>query len=50
LNDNIIFTFRSHPSVNTIASAPDFKPRWPSDHLKKANNHVEKTGYDTTKS
>jgi hypothetical protein len=27
LNDNIIFTFRSHPSVNTIASAPDFKPR-----------------------
>jgi hypothetical protein len=50
LNDNVLFTFLGDPIVDAIAGATNFKPIQPSDHLKKANNHFEKMGYDTTKS
>jgi hypothetical protein len=50
LNDNVLFTFLRDPLVDAIAGATDFKPIRPSDHLKKANNHFQKIGYDTTKS
>jgi hypothetical protein len=50
LNNNVLFTFLRDPIVDAIAGATDFKPIRPSDHLKKANNHFEKMGYDTTKS
>ncbi len=50
LNDNVLFTFLRDPIVDAIAGADTFKPIRPSDYLKKANNHFEKIGYDTTKS
>jgi hypothetical protein len=50
LNDNILFTFLRDPIVGASASAPDCKPFGPSNHLKKANNHFEKMGYNKAKS
>ncbi len=50
LDDNVLFTFLREPTVDAIAVATGFKPIRPSDHLKKANDHFEKMGYDTTKS
>jgi hypothetical protein len=50
LNDNVLFTFLRDLVVNAIAGADTFKPIQPSDYLKKANNHLEKIGYDTKKS
>jgi hypothetical protein len=50
LNDNVLFTFLHDPIDGAIACAPDFKPHRPSNHLKKANSHFEKMGYDTSKS
>jgi hypothetical protein len=51
LKDNVLFTFLQDPIlVDAIASSTNFKPVRPSDYLRKANNHFEKIGYDTTKS
>jgi hypothetical protein len=50
LNDNVLFTFLCDPIVDAIAGAPDFKPHRPSNHLKKADSHFEKLGYNTSKS
>jgi hypothetical protein len=50
LNDNVLFTFLRDPIVDAIVGSTGFKPIRPSDYLRKANNHFEKIGYDTTKS
>ena len=50
LTDNVLFTFLRDPIVDEIAHSPTFKPIRPSDHIRKANSHFEKIGYDTTKS
>jgi hypothetical protein len=50
LNDNFLFTFLRDPIVDAITGGANFKPLRPSDHLKKANNHFKKIGYDFTKS
>jgi hypothetical protein len=50
LNDGVLFTFLRDPIVDAIAGGANFKPLRPSDHLKKANNHFEKIGYDFSKS